>query len=457
VTRRIRFNAFAMNTVGHQSPGLWRHPDDRSADYRHLSHWTELAVLLEKGLFDGIFLADVLGAYDLYGGDSTESLRAAAQVPINDPMMLVPAMAHVTEHLGFGVTANTSAEHPFPFARRMSTLDHLTEGRIGWNVVTGYLDSAARNMGSTQREHDQRYEHADEYLSVTRKLWEQSWEDDAVVRDAAANVFTDPAKVHGIDHHGRWFDVPGFHLSEPSPQRTPVIYQAGSSPRGIEFAAQHAEAVFVGASGPTSLAAAVAKVRAALVAAGRDPYSARVYTKLTIVTAATPEAARAKYADYLTYADPEGALSLVSGWMGQDLSVYHLDQPLGEISSNAIHTYAAAFSGTNDDGKPWTVRDLGTMASIGGLGLLYVGSGIEVADRIQALVEETDVDGFNLAYAITPGTFADVIEHVVPVLQERGAYPTSYTPGTLRHKLLGQGDRLPSAWGSEALSASSLR
>ncbi|MCW2762098.1 MAG: class flavin-dependent oxidoreductase [Marmoricola sp.] len=446
MSRQIRFNAFAMNTVGHQSPGLWRHPDDRSANYRDLDHWTELAVLLERGVFDGIFLADVLGAYDLYGGDSTESLRAAAQVPINDPMMLVSAMAHVTENLGFGVTANTSAEHPFPFARRMSTLDHLTRGRIGWNVVTGYLDSAARNMGGTQREHDDRYDQADEYLDVVRKLWEDSWEDDAVVRDVAANVFTDPTKVHPIEHHGHFFDVPGFHLSEPSPQRTPVIYQAGSSPRGLQFAAKHAEAIFVGAAGPASLATTVAKVRAALVAAGRDPYSARVYTKLTIVTDATPEAARAKYADYVSYADPEGALALVSGWMGQDLSLYDLDQPLGDISSNAIHTYAAAFSGTNDEGNPWTVRDLGTLASIGGLGLLVVGSGEEVADQIEGLVAQTDVDGFNLAYAITPGTFADVVEHVVPVLQDRGSYPRTYPPGTLRHKLFGLGDR-PSSRG----------
>ena len=445
MTRRIRLNAFAMNTVGHQSPGLWRHPEDRSAHYTDLDHWTDLARLLERGLFDGIFLADVLGAYDLYGGGSSASLRAAAQVPINDPMMLVSAMASVTEHLGFGITANTSAEHPFPFARRMSTLDHLTRGRIGWNVVTGYLDSAARNMGGTQLEHDLRYDHADEYLEVTRKLWEQSWEDGAVVRDTESGVFTDPSRVHPIEHHGRFFDVPGFHLSEPSPQRTPVIYQAGSSPRGLAFAAKHAEAVFVGAAGVSSLAAVVARVRTAPADAGRDPRSVRIYTKLTVIAGATSEAAHAKHADYLQYADVEGALALVSGWMGEDLSRHDLDQPLGEISSNAIHTYAAAFSGTRDDGQPWTVRDLGRMASIGGLGLLAVGSGAEVADRMQALVEETDVDGFNLAYVVTPGTFADVIDHVVPVLQERGAYPTAYEPGTLRHKLLGAGDQHPRA------------
>lgn len=441
MTRRIHLNAFAMNTVGHQSPGLWRHPEDRSAHYRDLSHWTELAQLLERGIFDGLFLADVLGTYDVYGGSSDASLRAAAQVPIGDPIVPVSAMAYVTEHLGFGVTANTAAEHPFPFARRMSTLDHLTGGRIGWNVVTGYLDSAARNVGTTQLEHDTRYDRADEYLEVVRKLWEESWEDDAVVRDAVANVFTDPAKVHPIRHDGEYFQVPGFHLSEPSPQRTPFVYQAGSSPRGIAFAAKHAEAVFVGASGPTSLATAVSRVRQAVEDAGRDPSSVLIYTKLTVVTDSTPEAAREKYDDYVRYADPEGALALVSGWMGDDLSRYGLDQPLGEVSSNAIHTYASAFSGTDDQGRPWTVRDLGTLASIGGLGLLHVGSGEEVADQVQELVAQTDVDGFNLAYAITPGSFADVIEHVVPVLQARGAYPTSYEPGTLRHKLLGQGDR----------------
>ncbi|QIG42898.1 LLM class flavin-dependent oxidoreductase [Nocardioides anomalus] len=441
MARRIRFNAFAMNTVGHQSPGLWRHPEDRSEHYTDLEHWTELARVLERGVFDGVFLADVLGTYDLYGGDSAASLRAAAQVPINDPMMLVPAMALVTEHLGFGVTANTSAEHPYPFARRMSTLDHLTRGRVGWNVVTGYLDSAARNMGATQLEHDERYDQAEEYLEVTRKLWELSWEDDAVVRDRVSGVFAEPAKVHPIGHHGHWFDVPGFHLSEPSPQRTPVVYQAGASPRGLAFAARHAEAIFVGGSSPESLRAVVGRARQALHDAGRDPDGVRIYTKLTIITAATSQEAHAKHAEYLRYADVEGALALVSGWMGEDLSRHDLDQPLGTVSSNAIHTYAAAFSGTRDDGRPWTVRDLGERAAIGGLGSLVVGSGQEVADQVEDLVEQTGVDGFNLAYVVTPGSFVDVVEHVVPVLQERGRYPTAYEPGTLRHKLLGAGDR----------------
>ena len=197
MTRQIRFNAFDMNCVAHQSSGMWRHPDDRSANYKDLSYWTDLAQLLESGTFDGIFIADVLGTYDVYGGTNEAAIRHGAQVPVGDPVLLVSAMAAVTQNLGFGVTAGTAYEHPYPFARRMSTLDHLTKGRVGWNVVTGYLPSAARNMGNDdQLEHDERYEHADEYLEVLYKLWEGSWEDDAVIRDRQSGVFTDPQKVH---------------------------------------------------------------------------------------------------------------------------------------------------------------------------------------------------------------------------------------------------------------------
>src|SRR4051812_11158415 len=145
--KEIRLNAFEMNCVGHQSPGLWAHPRDHSASYTDLDYWTGLAKTLERGKFDGIFLADVLGVYDVYGGSPDAALRHAVQVPVNDPVLLIPAMAQVTEHLGFGVTSTLPYEPPYPFARRMSTLDHLTKGRAGWNIVTGYLDSAARGVG----------------------------------------------------------------------------------------------------------------------------------------------------------------------------------------------------------------------------------------------------------------------------------------------------------------------
>ncbi|MBF0672432.1 MAG: LLM class flavin-dependent oxidoreductase [Salinibacterium sp.] len=444
MTRQIRFNAFDMNCVAHQASGLWRHPQDRSRDYNKLSYWTELAKLLERGRFDGIFIADVLGTYDVYGGSNEAPIKHGAQVPVNDPLMLVSAMASVTEHLGFGVTAGTAYEHPYPFARRMTTLDHLTNGRVGWNVVTGYLPSAARNMGhDDQMEHDERYAHADEYLEVLYKLWEGSWEGDAVVVDRESGVFTDPSKVHDIGHEGKYFTVPGIHISEPSPQRTPVIYQAGASPRGIEFAAGNAEAIFVAAPHKTALKETVGRIRDALEAAGRDRHSARIYTLLTVVTDATPEAARAKYEEYRSYASPEGALVFMSGWMGVDLSQFDLDEPIGNVKSNAIQSSLENVRRAGEDGRVRTLRELALENAIGGLGPTIVGSGEEIADQLQEWVEETDVDGFNLAYAVTPGTFEDIVEHVIPVLQARGAYPTEYVEGTLRNKLFGAGDALP--------------
>jgi FMN-dependent oxidoreductase (nitrilotriacetate monooxygenase family) len=442
--RQIRFNAFDMNCVGHQSPGLWRHPEDQSWRYKDLRYWADLAQTLEKGLFDGIFVADVLGTYDVYGSSNTAALRQGTQVPVNDPFLLVSAMALVTENLGFGVTAGTAYEHPYPFARRLSTLDHLTNGRVGWNVVTGYLPSAARNMGQAdQMEHDERYDHADEYLEVLYKLLEGSWQDDAVVRDTAAGVFTDPEKVHEIGHHGKYFTVPGIHISEPSPQRTPVIYQAGASPRGIAFAAGNAEAVFVGSPTRAILKDTVTRIRDAVEAAGRDRYSVRIYTMFTLITDETSEKAHAKHEEYKKYVSIEGALVLLSGWLGIDLSAYGPDEPIGNVESNAIQSAVANFQKVNDDGRPWTVRDIAEWAGIGGLGPRVVGSGAEVAEELQEWVAETDVDGFNLAYAITPGSFEDVVQWVVPELQKRGAYPTQYAAGTLRNKLFGRGDRLP--------------
>ena len=443
--RQIRFNAFDMNCVGHQSPGLWKHPKDQSARYKDLSYWTDLAKTLEKGKFDGIFIADVLGTYDVFGGSNEVPLRAGTQVPVNDPFMLVSAMASVTENLGFGVTAGTAYEHPYPFARRLATLDHLTKGRIGWNVVTGYLPSAARNMGQEdQLEHDERYNHADEYLEVVYKLLEGSWEEDAVVRDAERGIFTDPTKVHEINHEGKYFKVPGIAITEPSPQRTPVVFQAGTSPRGLKFASENAEAVFVTSPTKELLKATVTKIRDEVQAAGRDRYDVRIYAMQTIITDVDSAAAQEKFEDYKSYADIDGALALISGWMGVDLSTYGPDDVIGaNVKSNAIQSSVATFQkASGDDGNPWTIRQLAEWVGVGGFGPITVGSPTEVADKLIEWVEDTDVDGFNLAYAITPGTFEDIVEFIVPELQARGAYQNDYAEGTLRNKLFGEGDRV---------------
>ncbi|MGO3361753.1 MAG: LLM class flavin-dependent oxidoreductase [Corynebacterium sp.] len=442
--RRIRFNAFDMTCVVHQSPGLWRHPDDQAHRYNDLSYWTELAQLLETGYFDGVFIADVLGLYDLYGASPDAALKAGTQVPVNDPLPLVSAMAAVTEHLGFGLTTGTAFEHPFPFARRITTLDHLTNGRLGWNVVTGYLPSAAENTQSHGQldtfDHDARYDHADEYLEVLYKLWEGSWEDDAVLADPLTGVYTDPSKVHPINHEGVNYTVPGIHVSEPSPQRTPVIFQAGASDRGSTFAADHAESVFVAAPTKEKLAGVVATLTEKLEAAGRSRQDVVIYALFTVITDETEEKAQAKATEYRNYIDHEGSLTLMSGWMGVDFSRFDLDDPVAGIESNAIQSAVAAFQqSAGEDGRQWTVRELAEFGGIGGLGPVVVGSGVSVADQLEDWVDATGIDGFNLAYAVTPGTFRDVIDHVVPVLQERGEYPTSYGDGTLRHKLFGRG------------------
>ncbi|AVR97402.1 LLM class flavin-dependent oxidoreductase [Pseudoduganella armeniaca] len=445
MTRRIRFNAFQMNAAGHQSPGLWTHPRDTSHRYTEAAYWTELAQLLEAARFDAIFLADVLGVYDVYQGSVDAALRGGVQVPLNDPLALVPLMAGATRHLGFGVTAALTYEHPYTFARRMSTLDHLSGGRVGWNIVTGYLDSAARNLGQErQLGHDERYDLADEYLEVVYKLWEHSWEDGAVVRDRAARIHTDPARVHPIRHAGKYYDVPGIHLSEPSPQRTPLLYQAGASSRGAAFAGKHAECTFVSGPSEDVVRKTVRQLRSAAAAAGRRPADLLVYAQALIVTGASEAEARAKYEDYRSHVDIEAALALLSGWTGVDFSRYPLDATICYIDSDAGRSALASFSAA-DPSRVWTVRAAAEFIGLGGRGPVFVGAPDQVADQLIAWQEETDVDGFNLAFALPLESMRDVAEYIVPELQRRGRYRREYDEGTLRHKLFRNGDRLPAS------------
>jgi alkanesulfonate monooxygenase len=440
MTKQIRFNAFAMNCIVHQSPGLWRHPRDQSLNYKRLSYWIELAKILERGKFDGLFIADVLGLYDVYGDSPKAALRGAIQVPVNDPLALVPAMAAVTQDLGFGVTCNLSYEPPYSFARRMTTLDHLTEGRIGWNIVTGYLDSAARGSGrANQTPHDARYDMADEYMDVVYKLWETSWDDDAVAADRATGLYADPAKVHEINHEGEHFQLQALHLCEPSPQRTPVLYQAGTSPRGRQFAARHAECVFLSGPSEKIIAPRVADIRRLAKNYGRDPHSIKMFSLMTVILAETDDEAKAKYEDYKRFASHEGALTLISGWTGVDFSKLDLDEEVRHVTNEAGRTAMDNITRA-DPSRAWTVRQVAEHVAIGGIGPVMTGSPQTVADRLQAWVEATDVDGFNLAYVVAHETFRDIVDLLVPELQRRGLYKLDYATGTLREKLFGAGN-----------------
>ncbi|MFL1462771.1 LLM class flavin-dependent oxidoreductase [Roseococcus sp. DSY-14] len=429
-------NAFDMACVGHIQQGMWTHPRDRSVDYHRLAYWTETARLLERGLFDGIFLADVLGIYDVLGGDAGAAIRNAVQVPLLDPAMLVPAMAAATTHLGFGVTANLSYEAPYLFARRMSTLDHLTEGRIGWNIVTGYLDSAARAMGLVrQMAHDDRYDMADEYMEAAYALWEGGWDDDAVRADRAAGLYADPAKVRKVRHEGPQFRLEARHLCAPSPQRTPVLYQAGASARGQRFAGRHAEVVFLN-GGP---APAVAKQVAALRAAAA-PRRIRVLVGVTPVLGRTAAEAQEKLADYRAHASTEGALAHAAASLGIDFSRFDWDEPITQGPGNAIQSNVAAMTAAG--GGTLTKRGLVERFILGSRQVPLVGSASEVADALVAFLAETGADGFNLSRTVVPECWTDAVELLVPELQGRGAFRTAHAPGTLREKLLGAGPRL---------------
>jgi FMN-dependent oxidoreductase (nitrilotriacetate monooxygenase family) len=442
--KKILLNAFNMNSVGHIAHGLWRHPRDNSVDYKTLDYWTSLAKLLEKGRFDGLFMADVIGINDVYGGSPREACKGAVQVPINDPMLLVSAMAAVTEHLGFGITSNLSYEYPYLLARRYSTLDHLTNGRVGWNIVTGYLDSAARSIGrSAQTEHDLRYDIAEEYMECVYQLWERSWDNDAVRRDRESGIFADPDKIYTIDYAGRFLKMSAVHLCEPSPQRTPVLYQAGSSGKGQAFAGRHAECVFVVGRSPSETGQRVAELRRQVVAAGRQPDDVLVFLGLMVVVGRTSLEAKEKLEEYKRYASPQAGLVHLCSSTGIDYSRYGLDDPIVAEKTNAMVSSVESIT-KRHQGDAMTVRKLLAQMELGArMSTTIVGNPVEVADALQQWMEEADIDGFNLMRTVTPESFADFIELVIPELQNRGVYKTDYADGTLRQKLFGQGPTLP--------------
>lgn len=434
MSRPLILNAFDMAAVGHLQHGMWTHPRDQAMRCTTMAHWLDLARLLERGLFDGIFLADVLGVYDVLDGRPDAAIRSAAQVPLLDPAVIVPAMAAVTTHLGFGITANLAYEPPYLFARRMSTLDHLTAGRVGWNIVTGYLDSAARAMGlPAQPAHDDRYDAAEETLELLYRLWEESWAEDAVRADRAAGLYADPARVRRITHRGR-VELDAMHLVAPSPQRTPVLYQAGASARGQAFAARHAECVFLNGGPAEAVAGQVAALRAAAA-----PRRIRVLVGATLVLGRTAREAEERFAEYRAHASLEGALAHAAASLGVDFSRYGMDEPI-TAESNAIRSNLEAL--VRAGGGVATKRVLIEQFILGSRQKPIVGAAGEVAERLIGYAAATGCDGFNLSRTVMPECIEAVVALLVPELQARGAFKTAYAPGTHREKLLGAAARL---------------
>ncbi|MHC6591324.1 LLM class flavin-dependent oxidoreductase [Arthrobacter sp. C152] len=434
--------AFDVFAPSHLTSGSWRAEGDQGYRYTDLQYWTGIAQMLEKAGFDGIFFADNVGYHDVYRGNGDAALRDAAQFPINDPTVLISGMAAVTKHLNFGVTVSATYEPPYLLARKFSSLDHLTSGRVGWNIVTSYSEAAARNLGKEQQlTPAERYDMADEYMDVVYKLWEGSFEEDAVVRDAESATYIDPAKVHPIGHSGEHFTVPGFHLCEPSPQRTPVLFQAGASSRGMEFGGKHAEVVFLQGTSVEGTKRSVDKLRQAVADAGRDPRDVKIVILLTVVVAPTDEEAQAKYNRAVENAPIEGILARFSGWTGIDMSEYELDTPLRSVGTKAGQSMVDMFSKADPD-RDWTPRQIAEFLAVGGTGSTIVGSPATVADELRRWRDGADIDGINLSYTTKPGGWEDFIELALPELRAQGLIapvrPEDEEPVTLREKLFGQ-------------------
>lgn len=278
-----------------------------------------------------------------------------------------------------------------------------------------------------------------------KRLWQGSWADDAFIKDAANDAYIDPDKVRTIHHHGKYYNLDSRHIVDPTPQRTPFLFQAGTSPAGSEFAATHAEAIFVSAHSPKVLKPKVAKIRELAAAKGRDPASVKFFGTFTPIIGRTEEEAREKYERAKKYASTVGGLVLFSGWTGIDISKIPIDQDITAADSTEAHKVRSmldAFTTTSPDVPRWTPRVVAEKAAIGGLGPVGVGTPAQVADELERWLEEADLDGFNLAYVTTPGTFEDVVDLLIPELRRRGVYPEAKQDGepvTAREKIYGVG------------------
>ncbi len=438
-SKEIRLNALEQGNPSFQAFGLWAHPRDHAAEYTKLGYWAEYARLLERGLFDNLFIADVYGFPNVYKGNADAALRNGSQAPSLDPAVILSGMAAATQDLCFTMTGSATYERPYSFARRLSTLDHMTDGRVGWNIVTSYLKSGAEAMGLDGLiPHDRRYDMADEFCEGVYRLWEESWADGSLVKDKESRVYANPDLIEEIDFQGDFHRFKAIHAVEPSPQRTPVLFQAGGSERGRRFAATHAEGVYLNGTTPQLVAAKVAAIKKELEAVGRSPDSVKFFCGVSMFVDETESAARARYDDYLRYSSFEGLISTMSGIMGIDLDKYPLDEKIVYEENDANRSALEMFTRGND----WTLRQVLDEKALCGTNVAIVGDPTQVADELERWMDEGDIDGFNIARIVAHETMESFIDLVVPILQERGRYKTAYAPGTFRQKLFGI-ERIP--------------
>jgi FMN-dependent oxidoreductase (nitrilotriacetate monooxygenase family) len=433
------FEEFTPNFISN----AWHSERGDTSGFASLGYWQDLARKLDHAGFDFLFLAEALG-YPMSGDDVPEVvIREAVQLPVHDPMAIISGLAATVDRLGFVVTASTTSQQPYLNARTFTTLDHLTEGRIAWNIVTSDNQVALTKLLGHDgvMPHDERYRRATEFLEVCLKLWEGGWEDDAVVYDKATRTFADPTKVHRIRHHGEYFDLDGYFPAVPSVQRTPFLLQAGTSPAGKAFAGKYAECVFIQDRDPAKAAATVADLRARAAENGRDPQSIKVIPAVSVIVGATDEDAARIRAELDATPSMESAAALFLGWSGVDLMQFDLDATLDQVSTEVGQTMLSRFQ----NGE--TIREiLAIIASTMG-GPRVTGTAESVADQLQHYVETSDVDGFLIEWTYGGwDSFQDFAEQVMPILRQRGWLPETARAGSMRERLGGsESARLPAS------------
>jgi FMN-dependent oxidoreductase (nitrilotriacetate monooxygenase family) len=424
----------------------WRHPANTSLGYLSIDYWTGLARQLDEGGFDFLFFADSYGyPTDAHGETIARGLIDATNVPMADPITVVSAVAAVTDRLGVVVTSSTQVEKAPAVARRYGTLDHLTKGRIGWNVVTGAAQAASAALfGEPMMPHDERYAQAEDHISICLKLWEGSWADDALVADPGRGIYADPERVRQVEHVGKYISAKGIYGLPPGPQRSPLILQAGTSGAGREFAAKYAEVVFIGGGDTAQITQQIADIKARVVAHGRGAGAVKFVVGAHFVVGSTAEQAAAKRAEMLEFATLEQAATTYAWLTGIDLTVFEQDEPLPdlhtEMGQSALDRYLNPVTGVRKTPREVLVefRDNGIN------GTVFVGDAATVATEVEEFLTRTDADGFLVQPHITPGTYDDFIGLLVPELEARGLVERHREPGTLRSRLFPEsGDHLP--------------
>ncbi|MGV9415919.1 LLM class flavin-dependent oxidoreductase [Streptomyces sp. NPDC003674] len=427
-TRKLHLNAFLMNTGHHEAS--WRLPESDPYAHVDLAHYVRLARIAERGTFDSLFLAD---------GPQLWSNLAQRPAGALEPLTLLTALATATEHIGLIATASTSYNSPYNLARRFASLDIVSGGRAGWNIVTTAGREAARNFGlDAEPAHAERYARAAEFLDVSLKLWD-SWEDDAIVADKAAGVWGDDSKIHPPRHRGTYFGVEGALNVPRSPQGYPLLVQAGSSADGRAFAARYAEAVFTAQQTLADAQAFYADLKSRTAGAGRNPEHIKVLPGIVPVLGSTEAEARAAERVLEDHIVPEHGRARLENLLHLEPGTLDLDERLPEDlpPESAVEGAKSRYTLVVELARRerLTVRRLIARLGGGRGHLTFAGTPEQVAGQIETWFTQGAADGFNIMPAVLPSGLEAFVEHVVPVLRERGLLRTGYGPRrTLRER-----------------------